>query len=103
MITWILQDEHLLATILHPQIKHFDKNPSDKSRAMQLLQNEIEKCTKTNQSSSSNLSSCAPVMMFLPTSSSEEKRKKAFCLYVSIILDYRRPLLMNLPYGCPRH
>ncbi|CAF1550278.1 unnamed protein product [Rotaria sordida] len=34
---WIPQDEHLLATILHPQLKHFGKNPSDKIRAIKNL------------------------------------------------------------------
>ncbi|CAF1430300.1 unnamed protein product [Rotaria sordida] len=42
---------------------------------MQLLQNEIEKRTKTNQSSStsSNSSSCTPAIMFLLTSPSKQK------------------------------
>lgn len=72
---WIPQDEHLLGTILHPQLKHFDKNPSDKSRAMQLLQNEIEKRAKTSHpsSSSSNASSCTSSAIPLSTSSQQDK------------------------------
>ncbi|CAF1306456.1 unnamed protein product [Rotaria sordida] len=58
---WIPQDEHLLATILHPQLKHFDKNPSHKSRAMQVLQKEIHKRTTANSSSSSFDSSSTPI------------------------------------------
>ncbi|CAF3357295.1 unnamed protein product [Rotaria socialis] len=74
--TWIPQDEHLLATILHPQLKHFDKNLTDKTRAMQLLQNEIEKHANRNKlcsfSSTSNSSSCTPIILSLPACSSEQ-------------------------------
>jgi hypothetical protein len=93
MTKWIPQDEHFLAAILHPQLKHFDKNPSDKSRAMQLLQDEIEKRTKANQlcSSSSDSSSCTSTMISLPTSSSEEKPSKT-----------RKKNLLSLCFDDPR-
>ena len=77
---WIPQDEHLLGTILHPQLEHFDKNPSDKSRAMQLLQNEIEKRAKT-----SHPTSCTSSAISLSTSSQQDKptesKKKNFSSY----------------------
>ncbi|CAF1430148.1 unnamed protein product [Rotaria sordida] len=71
------------ASTLLTQSHRSEEKPKTHSLTMQLLQNEIEKRTKTNQSSSSssNSSSCTPVMMFLLTSSSKqttttEKRKQ---------------------------
>lgn len=43
---WIPQDEHYLATILHPNLKHFQMGvPGDKEKAVQILRDEIEKWT----------------------------------------------------------
>ncbi|CAF1392444.1 unnamed protein product [Rotaria sordida] len=88
---WIPQDEHLLATILHPQLKHFDKNPSDKSRAMQVLQKEIHKRTTANQSSSSFDSSSTSITMSALTSSSEKKTT-----------EIRKKNLLSLCFDDPR-
>ncbi|CAF4470838.1 unnamed protein product [Rotaria sp. Silwood2] len=88
---WIPQDEHLLATILHPQLKHFDKNPSDKSRAMQVLQKEIHKRTTANQSSSSFDSSSTPITMSVLASSSEKKTT-----------EIRKKNLLSLCFDDPR-
>ncbi|CAF4365277.1 unnamed protein product [Rotaria socialis] len=78
---WIPQDEHYLATILHPNFKQFDKNPYDKSTAMKLLQNEINNQTKSLSSLVSLDASCSTsIATTVSKVSSEEnnveKRKK---------------------------
>jgi hypothetical protein len=47
-----VQDIHLLATIIHPQLKHFDQNPTHKQQASELLQAQIEQRSRTIHSSS---------------------------------------------------
>lgn len=65
--SWIPQDVHYLATILHPKVKHFHMGaPSDREKAVQLLKLEIQKrrnqqTTKSSQlcNHSSSFSLCA--------------------------------------------
>ncbi|CAM4975970.1 unnamed protein product [Rotaria socialis] len=98
MTMWIPQDEHYLATILHPNFKQFDKNPYDKSTAMKLLQNEINNQTKSLSSLVSLDASCSTsIATTVSKVSSEEnnveKRKKNL---LSLCFDDRRPSMSNM-------
>ncbi|CAF3389170.1 unnamed protein product [Rotaria socialis] len=98
MTMWIPQDEHYLATILHPNFKQFDKNPYDKSTAMKLLQNEINNQTKSLSSLVSLDASCSTSIATTVSkvSSGEnnvEKRKKNL---LSLCFDDRRPSMSNM-------
>ncbi|CAF1548897.1 unnamed protein product, partial [Adineta ricciae] len=42
-LAWIPQDEHYIATLLHPSLKHFDTSPKDKDKAINLVKNELLK------------------------------------------------------------
>ncbi|CAF1436953.1 unnamed protein product [Adineta ricciae] len=53
---WILEDEHYLATIVHPRLKHFHMGaPGDKEKAVHLLKLAIQNQI-TSKPTSSNLS-----------------------------------------------
>ena len=55
--SWILEDEHYLATIVHPRLKHFQMAaPGDKERAVRLLKLAIQNRIGSQTVSSSNLS-----------------------------------------------
>jgi hypothetical protein len=55
--SWILEDEHYLATIVHPRLKHFQMAaPSDKERAIRLLKLAIQNRISSQTVSSSTLS-----------------------------------------------
>jgi hypothetical protein len=57
---WIPQDEHYLATILHPKLKHFQMGvPGDRDRAIRVLKFAIEKQMNSRALSSSNSSHAA--------------------------------------------
>ncbi|CAM4753206.1 unnamed protein product [Rotaria magnacalcarata] len=91
----LISVKKFIATILHPQLTHFDKTPADKTRAMQLLQNEIVKRANQNKlssfSSTSNSSSCTPIILSLPTSSSEQTATET-----------KKKSLLSLCFGDPR-
>ena len=54
---WVLQDEHYLATVLHPKLKHLQMGaPGDREKAVRLLNLAIEKQTTSHAVSSSGLS-----------------------------------------------
>ncbi len=59
--SWTIEDSHLLATIVHPQLKHFDKFPMYKQKAHKLLKAEIVKRSQVNQSSSSSFIAQQPL------------------------------------------
>jgi hypothetical protein len=59
LTAWTPQDVHLLATIVHPHLKHFDKFPVYKQKAIELLQAEIERRLQTNHISAISSSSIA--------------------------------------------
>lgn len=61
--SWILEDEHYLATILHPKLKHFQMAaPGDKEKAIQLLKLALEKqiSSRIIHSNSSHLVNQSP-------------------------------------------
>ena len=53
--SWVLDDEHYLATIVHPKLKHFQMAaPGDKEKAIRLLKSSIQNeiaCQMTTSSS----------------------------------------------------
>jgi hypothetical protein len=52
---WILEDEHYLATILHPRLKHFQTGAlGDRERAVQLLKTTIQQQVTSSTVSSSH-------------------------------------------------
>ena len=58
-----ISNEHLIATLMHPNLKHFQMCPHLKGRAISLLKEEMYKCQhvlSTNISTVSYLSSPAP-------------------------------------------
>lgn len=54
--SWILEDEHYLATIVHPRLKHFQMAaPGDKEKAIRLLKHSVQNRIASQTVSSSNL------------------------------------------------
>ncbi|CAF1444889.1 unnamed protein product [Adineta steineri] len=54
--SWILEDEHYLATIVHPRLKHFQMAaPGDKEKAILLLKHSVQNRIASQMVSSSNL------------------------------------------------
>lgn len=55
--SWILTDEHYLATIVHPKLKNFQTGPpGDKEKAIHLLKVALQNQATSQSSSSSSLS-----------------------------------------------
>ncbi|CAF1461710.1 unnamed protein product [Rotaria sordida] len=71
---WELSNEHLIATLLHPNLKHFHMCPHLRERAICLLKEEMMKCQQSAQSkcTSSSISSVpsSSSISSIPSSSS---------------------------------
>ncbi|CAF3071012.1 unnamed protein product [Rotaria sp. Silwood2] len=51
---WPIQQEHLIATFIHPRLRDFSGNDSLRKQAIEALQSAVASCTNTSSNSSTN-------------------------------------------------
>ena len=91
---WEISNEHLIATLIHPNLKHFHMCPQFRERAIDLLKQEILK--RQNASSTSTLDAAnSPTLSSLPLVSSPSSLTPA-TTSTSNSLSARKNLLLEI-------
>lgn len=67
---WIAQNEHFIATCLHPNLKQFGGNKKNRDKAVKLLKAEVVRRANVGSSKASSTSDCLTELAFIDRSSS---------------------------------
>ncbi|CAF0948747.1 unnamed protein product [Rotaria sordida] len=100
---WQISDEHLIATLMHPNLKHFQMCPHLKDRAISLLKEKMFKCQhvlSTNTSTvaySSSPPTTSSTSTSLPSSSSPSINTNSSSARKRLLLEiYDKPIEMPI-------
>ena len=93
---WELSNEHLIATFIHSNLKHFHMCPHLKERAIFLLKQELLKLQKTVQPIRSSCSSSTPIRSCSSTSTASMSCLSSATSVSSTNFSARKRLLMSV-------